>query len=124
MKIIFKNLFNFFFIFFILIFLSKNIYGNQAYFDLSDESIKINTNFNGREVIIFGISDPSYDTVLVLKGPNKNARLTIKERLFGIWIETKKFKYKNIPSIFFIASSSPIKTCFDSEDLGGEISSK
>ena len=98
---------------FFCLFLTNILYADKAYFDLSDESIKINTNFNGREVIIFGISDPSYDTILVLKGPNKNARLTIKERLFGIWVDTKKFTYKEIPSIFFIASSSPINKILD-----------
>ena len=45
---------------------------------------------------------------MILKGPKKNAKLAIKDRLFGIWIETIKFTYTNVPSIFFIASSSPI----------------
>ena len=84
------------------------LHADKAYFDLSDENIKIQTNFKGREVIIFGLADPNLDTILVIKGPNKDATLSIKERLFGIWIETKKFTYKNIPSTFFIASSAPI----------------
>jgi len=86
---------------------------DKAYFDLSDENIKIQTNFKGREIIIFGLADPNYDTILVIKGPNKDATLSIKERLFGIWIETKKFTYKNIPSIFFIAASAPINVILD-----------
>ena len=91
----------------------KILHADKAYFDLSDETIKIETTFKGKEVIIFGLMDPGHDTIFVLKGPNKNAKLTIKERLFGIWIETKKFTYKNIPSIFFIASSSPINDILD-----------
>ena len=75
------------------------MHADKAYFDLSDEIIKIQTNFNGREIIIFGLADPNYDTILVIKGPKKDAKLSIKERLFGIWIETKQFTYKNIPSI-------------------------
>ena len=91
----------------------KILHADKAYFDLSDEIIKIQTNFNGREVIIFGLADPNFDTILVIKGPKKDARLSIKERLFGIWIETKKFTYEKIPSIFFIASSSPINDILD-----------
>ena len=40
-------------------------------------------------------------------------KLSIKERLFGFWIDTKKFTYKNIPSIFFIASSAPINAILE-----------
>ena len=89
------------------------LYADKAYFDLSDENIKIETNFKGREIIIFGLADPNYDTILVIKGPSKDATLSIKERLFGIWIKTKKFTYKDIPSIFFIASSAPIDVILD-----------
>ena len=91
----------------------KILHADKAYFDLSDEIIKIQTNFNGREVIIFGLADPNYDTILIIKGPDKDAKLSIKERLFGIWIETKKFNYKNIPSLFFIASSAPINVILE-----------
>lgn len=100
-------------IFVFFIHFSSEIFADKPYFDLSDETIKIETTFKGKEVIIFGLADSSYDTVLIIKGPNKNAKLSIKERLFGIWIETKKFTYENIPSIFFIASSSPIDQILD-----------
>lgn len=91
----------------------KILNADRAYFDLSDEIIKIQTNFNGREVIIFGLADPNFDTILVIKGPKKNAKLSIKERMFGIWIETKQFTYNNIPSIFFVASSAPINVILE-----------
>ena len=32
----------------------------------------------------------------------------MKERLFGFWLETKNVTYQDIPSILFVASSSPI----------------
>ena len=79
----------------------KSILGNQAYFDLSDNKIEIQTNFNGKEVIIFGLTDPKFETVLIIKGPSKNTKVQKKERLFGIWINTKRIIYKNLPSIFF-----------------------
>ena len=43
----------------------KSILGNQAYFDLSDNKIEIQTNFNGKEVIIFGLTDPQFETILI-----------------------------------------------------------
>ena len=62
-------------------------------------------NFNGKEVIIFGLTDPKFETILVIKGPSINTKVQKKERLFGLWINTQRIIYKNLPSIFFIASS-------------------
>ncbi|MBC8294384.1 MAG: hypothetical protein H8E55_01090, partial [Pelagibacterales bacterium] len=40
---------------FILLILISNQVLAEAYFDISDDNIKIETNFIGKEVIIFGI---------------------------------------------------------------------
>ena len=47
---------NFILIILCCLFFSKTLYADKAYFDLSDENIKIETNFKGREVIIFGLA--------------------------------------------------------------------
>ena len=118
MKAMFKNSNKIFFFVIIVIFVfSKSILGDQAYFDLSDNEIEIQTNFNGKEVIIFGLTDPKFETILVLKGPSKNIKVQKKERLFGIWINTKRIIYKNLPSIFFIASSSPINEILNEDTI-------
>ena len=96
---------------------NKPIFGNQAYFDLSDEEIEIQTNFNGKEVIIFGLTEPELNTILTIKGPTKNTKVQKKERLFGLWFNTKRIIYKNLPSIFFIASSSPINEILNEETI-------
>ena len=104
-------------IFIVLTFFSMSLFADKAYFDLSEKKIKIKADFNGKEVIIFGLADKNYDTVIILKGPKKNATISFKERVFGIWIKTKKFEYDNIPSIFFIASSSPINNILDEKTI-------
>ena len=100
-------------IFFIIIFLTK-IISAEAYFDLSENNIKINTDFNGKEIIIFGILEDDKETILTIKGPIKdskfqNSKIQKKERIFGFWFNTKQITYNNIPSIFFIASSSNVE---------------
>ena len=118
MKAMLKNSNKIFFFVIIVIFVfSKSILGNQAYFDISDNEIEIQTNFNGKEVIIFGLTDPKFETILVIKGPSENIKVQKKERLFGLWINSKKIIYKNLPSIFFIASSSPIKEILNEETI-------
>ena len=66
------------------------VFGEEAYFDLSEKEIQIKTDFNGKEIIIFGLTDPELDTILTIKGPNKDTKVSKKERLFGFWFNTKK----------------------------------
>ena len=94
---------------FILLVLFSNTALAEAYFDISENNIKIDTNFIGKEVIIFGILNDDQETIMTIKGPEKNAVIQKKERILGFWFNTKKIIYNEIPSIFFIASSKNIK---------------
>ena len=94
---------------FILLFLFSNTVLAEAYFDISENNIKIETNFIGKEVIIFGILIDDQETIMTIKGPEKNVLIQKKERILGFWFNTKKITYNQIPSIFFIASSNEIE---------------
>ena len=94
---------------FILLVLFSNTVLSEAYFDISEDNIKIDTNFTGKEVIIFGILNDSQETIMTIKGPQKNAVIQKKERILGFWFNTKQITYNEIPSIFFIASSKNIE---------------
>ena len=95
-------------IFFIITSLVK-IVSAEAYFDLSENNIKIQTDFNGKEIIIFGILNEDQDTLITIKGPEKNALIQKKERILGFWFNTKQITYDKVPSIFFIASSANLE---------------
>ena len=95
-------------VFFIFIFFAKIITA-EAYFDLSENKIKIETDFNGKEIIIFGILNQGQETLITIKGPEKNALIQKKERILGFWFNTKQITYNKVPSIFFIASSANIE---------------
>ena len=94
---------------FILLVLIPNAILAEAYFDISEDNIKIETNFIGKEVIIFGILNDGQETIMTIKGPQKNAVIQKKERILGFWFNTKQITYNQIPSIFFIASSKNIE---------------
>jgi len=96
---------------------NKLIFGEEAYFDLSDQEIEIQTNFNGKEVFIFGLTEPQFDTIITIKGPNKDTKISKKERLFGFWFNTKKIIYRDLPSIFFIATSNPINEILNNDTI-------
>ena len=94
---------------FILLVLTPNAILAEAYFDISEDNIKIETNFTGKEVIIFGILNDGQETIMTIKGPQKNAVIQKKERILGFWFNTKQITYNEIPSVFFIASSKNIE---------------
>ena len=95
-------------VFIIVFFFTKAILA-EAYFDLSQNNIKIETDFNGKEIIIFGILNDDQETIIAIKGPQKKALIQKKERILGFWFNTKQITYNKIPSIFFIASSANIE---------------
>ncbi len=104
--------------FFLINFLSfKFALSDEAYFDLSQDKIQIETDFNGKEIIIFGILDPKNETIISVKGPSIDTKISKKERFFGFWFNSKKIIYKKLPSIFFIASSLPINEILNSDSI-------
>ncbi len=99
-----------FFIFsFVVIFYSVNsLFAQETYFDLSQDVIKIETNFDGKEIIIFGLLEDKHDTILAIRGPSKKLKIQKKDRYFGVWFNSKRVTYSNVPNIFFLASTNKI----------------
>ena len=104
-------------IFIIVFFINNNTLASEAYFDLSEKEIQIQTDFIGKEIIIFGIFQPGENTIVSITGPKKDTAVLKKEKILGFWFNTKKMIYKKLPSLFFIASSSPIKEILNYESI-------
>jgi len=97
------------FLVFIIVFFFTKVISAEAYFDLSQNDIKIETDFNGKEIIIFGILNDDQETLIAIKGPEKKALIQKKERILGFWFNIMQITYNKVPSIFFIASSANIE---------------
>ena len=95
-------------IIFAVLFLSPSIKAEEVYFDLSEDNIEIKTDFDGKEIIIFGLLQDNHETLLTIKGPMSKMKIQKKERLFGVWINNKQITYSNIPTLFFLSSSSKV----------------
>ena len=95
-------------VFIIVFFFTKAILA-EAYFDLSQNNIKIETDFNGKEIIIFGILNDDQETIITIKGPPKKALIQKKERILGFWFNTKQITYDKIPSIFLLRHQQSLK---------------
>ena len=76
-------------IIFTLLFVCSNIKAEEVYFDLSENNIEIKTDFDGKEIIIFGLLKYNQDTLLTINGPPSKMKIQKKERYFGVWINNK-----------------------------------
>ncbi len=93
---------------FCILFTFLSIKAEEVFFDLSEDNIEIKTDFDGKEIIIFGLLQDNHDTLLTIKGPLSKMKIQKKERYFGVWINNKQITYSNIPTLFFLSSSSKI----------------
>ena len=90
------------------VFIFVGVNAEEVYFDLSEDNIEIKTDFDGKEVIIFGLLQDDHDTLLTIKGPLSKMKIQKKERYFGVWINNKQITYSKIPTLFFLSSSNMI----------------
>ena len=82
--------------------------GFASNFSLDQFEIEINSNFLGKEVVLFGNKDKDSDLIFIFEGENKKAKLTTKVKEGFLWInETKELN--NQPS-FFAIFTYPKKT--------------
>ncbi|QFY58992.1 TIGR02186 family protein [Rhizobium grahamii] len=80
----------------------------------STSEIAITSDFHGADLTIFGavtntdsllLAIGQYDVVVVLEGPRENATVRRKERVFGIWINTRSMTFEAVPHSYSMSSS-------------------
>ena len=77
-------------------------------FSLDEFDIEINSNFLGKEVVLFGNKDKESSIIFIFEGEDKEAKLTTKVKEGYLWIN-KTRSLNNQPS-FFAIFSTPKKT--------------
>ena len=77
-------------------------------FSLDEFDIEINSNFLGKEVVLFGNKDKESSIIFIFEGADKEAKLTTKVKEGYLWIN-KTQSLNNQPS-FFAIFTTPKKT--------------
>jgi uncharacterized protein (TIGR02186 family) len=76
--------------------------------DMSTSRIDMDANFSGTRVFLFGARETAGDIVVVIRGPAHNYQLRKKERFAGVWFNSSRLKFFNMPSFYALASSKPL----------------
>ena len=105
---------NFFFhinlIFLASILTSNTFAQNQIVADLSQENVKISTDFQGAKILLFGAYDGKKgdDIIVIVTGPKGLVTVQKKEKILGVWVNIRKVNYINTPKYLSISSNRRI----------------
>ena len=85
-----------------------------------EDEILIDANFSGQDLLVFGAfySDPSQprdqkgDILIEVVGPKEDLILRKKESHFGFWLNSKKVKFRDVPSFYYLSSTKRLDEKF------------
>ncbi len=89
--------------------------------DISQRRIDIIYTFRGAELLVFGaiqypaggVPDEVPGLAVVVRGPAQAITLRKKERVAGIWINTRSVRFETTPGFYAVATSAPIHSLVD-----------
>ncbi len=77
--------------------------------DLSQARVSITSAFQGENILLFGMFDPPGEVVVVVQGPAARETVMRKERFFGLWLNTGRQGFDDVPAYYYIAASQPLQ---------------
>lgn len=84
--------------------------------DILTNDISITIGFDGSDLTMYGVKDPSTDVIVVLRGPQKTVKVKKKERTALGWRYSDFMLFKDIPSFYGMVSTAPINNILNDED--------
>lgn len=88
--------------------------------DLSTPRVSITSAFQGETLLLFGMFDPPGEVVVVVQGPAARETVMRKERFLGLWLNTGRQAFDDVPAYYYIAASQPLQRLL-ARGAGGEI---
>jgi uncharacterized protein (TIGR02186 family) len=88
--------------------------------DLSLARLSITSAFHGESILMFGMFDPPGEIVVVVQGPSARETVLRKQRVLGLWLNTSRQSFDDVPAYYAIAASQPLQRLL-ARGAGGEI---
>ena len=77
--------------------------------DLSSPRVSITSAFQGESLLLFGMFDPPGEIVVVVQGPAARETVLRKERFLGLWLNTGRMRFDDVPAYYYMAASAPLQ---------------
>lgn len=88
--------------------------------DLSRPRVSITSAFQGESILLFGMFDPPGEIVVVVVGPPARETVLRKQRVLGLWLNTGRQAFDDVPAYYSVAASQPLQRLL-ARSAGGEI---
>lgn len=84
---------------------------------LSERTVDITSNFTGSAITVFGAvrrdaatvpRASDYDVVVTVTGPQSDRVTRLKERVLGVWVNTRARTFEDVPSAYTVLSNRPV----------------
>lgn len=79
---------------------------------LTDAEVRIDTGFAGASMVLYGAvfnpTDAPVDVVVVVRGPDQPLRLVRKQRVLGVWLNSRPVLFEGAPGFYMTASTRPL----------------
>ena len=84
--------------------------------DLSNPVVAITAGFSGTDLLLFGATSQKGDVVVVVRGPQENHVVRVKERVAGVWVNGDEVTFTDVPFYYAIAANRPINEFVPAEE--------
>lgn len=80
---------------------------------LTDSTVEVKSDFRGARIVLYGAvfdaaARPS-DVVILVRGPEQPVRIARKQRVFGLWINSRPVVFRGAPGFYVAASNRPLR---------------
>ena len=79
---------------------------------LTDTTVQVKSDFRGARIVLYGAvfdaaARPS-DVVILVRGPEQPVRLTRKQKVAGLWLNSRPVVFRGAPGFYRAASNRPL----------------
>ncbi|MBJ7412192.1 MAG: TIGR02186 family protein [Phenylobacterium sp.] len=79
---------------------------------LTDTTVQVKSDFRGARIVLYGAvfdaaARPS-DVVVLVRGPEQPVRLTRKQKVAGLWLNSRPVVFRGAPGFYRAASNRPL----------------
>ncbi|QMU58246.1 MAG: hypothetical protein GKR98_08600 [Boseongicola sp.] len=115
----------------LLMLMALPVHAEEVVAGLSQDTVKITTNFDGSEILIFGAvkrdaplpDGEPLQVIVTVEGPKGPVTIRRKDKRFGIWVNNASVEVDEAPSFYAVATSGPwADVISDVEDLRHDVS--
>lgn len=84
---------------------------------LTETRVRVTSSFSGARIVLYGAvldqADKPSDVVVIVRGPEQPVRLARKNRVAGLWINSRPVVFQGAPGFYMAASTRPLEDIAD-----------